>query len=92
MCSRTSSFDYIAHGLIGDRLHVVVFIPVNGCVRVISFRKANKREVKAYASKRSAVLTTVRFDAEVLEFFRATGKGWQTGMNEVLRGYVASQQ
>ncbi|HBI29107.1 MAG TPA: hypothetical protein DDY54_05665, partial [Deltaproteobacteria bacterium] len=81
-----------AHGLIGDRLHVVVFIPVNGCVRVISFRKANKREVKAYASKRSAVLTTVRFDAEVLEFFRATGKGWQTGMNEVLRGYVASQQ
>lgn len=73
-------------------MHVVVFIPVNGCVRVISFRKANKREVKAYASKRSAVLTTVRFDAEVLEFFRATGKGWQTGMNEVLRGYVASQQ
>ena len=42
MCPRTSSFDYIAHGLIGDRLHVVVFIPVNGCVRVISFRKANK--------------------------------------------------
>ena len=80
------------HGLIGDRLHVVVFTPVNGGVRVISFRKANKREVKAYASKRSAVLTTVRFDAEVLEFFRATGKGWQTRMNEVLRGYVASQQ
>ncbi|MDE0907610.1 MAG: BrnA antitoxin family protein [SAR324 cluster bacterium] len=92
MCPRTSSFDYIAHGLIGDRLHVVVFTPVNGGVRVISFRKANKREVKAYASKRSAVSTTVRFDAEVLEFFRATGKGWQTRMNEVLRGYVASQQ
>ena len=92
MCPRTSSFDYIAHGLIGDRLHVVVFTPVNGGVRVISFRKAKKREVKAYASKRSAVLTTVRFDAEVLVFFRATGKGWQTRMNEVLRGYVASQQ
>ena len=40
----------------------------------------------------SKVSTTVRFDAEVLEFFRATGKGWQTRMNEVLRGYVASQQ
>ena len=78
--------------MIGDRLHVVVFTPVNGGVRVISFRKANKREVKAYASKRSAVSTTVRFDAEVLEYFRATGKGWQTRMNEVLRGYVASQQ
>ncbi|MBQ31978.1 MAG: hypothetical protein CL923_05410 [Deltaproteobacteria bacterium] len=38
------------------------------------------------------VSTTVRFDAEVLEYFRATGKGWQTRMNEVLRGYVASQQ
>ena len=44
---------FIAHGLIGDCLHVVVFTPVNGDIRVINFRKANKREVEAYASNRS---------------------------------------
>lgn len=32
--------------------------------------------------------TTVRLDAEVLDFFKAGGKGWQTRMNEVLREYV----
>ena len=45
---------FIAHGVIGDCLHVVVFTPVTGGIRVISFRKANKREVRAYASKRPA--------------------------------------
>ena len=33
-----------------NRLHVVVFTDTNtyGCIRVISFRKANKREVKRH--------------------------------------------
>ncbi|MCP4575425.1 MAG: BrnA antitoxin family protein [Deltaproteobacteria bacterium] len=34
--------------------------------------------------------TTVRLDAEVLDFFKAQGKGWQTKMNNVLRDYVAA--
>ncbi|MDN3521526.1 BrnT family toxin [Halomonas ramblicola] len=37
-----------ALGLIGDRLHVLVFTPRPGSVRVISLRKANKREVRRY--------------------------------------------
>lgn len=37
------------------------------------------------------VSTTIRFDAEVLAYFRATGKGWQTRINDVLREYVVSQ-
>jgi uncharacterized protein (DUF4415 family) len=28
---------------------------------------------------------TVRFDRDVLDAFRATGKGWQTRMNQALR-------
>ena len=32
--------------------------------------------------------TTVRFDAEVLNAFRATGKGWQTRMNNALRDWL----
>ncbi|WP_231982658.1 BrnT family toxin [Pseudomonas mucidolens] len=39
---------YRAMGYIGDRLHVVVFTPRGNAVHVISFRKANKREVKNY--------------------------------------------
>lgn len=31
----------------------------------------------------------VRYSPEVLAYFRATGYGWQTRMDEVLRDYVA---
>jgi uncharacterized protein (DUF4415 family) len=31
----------------------------------------------------------VRYSPEVLAYFRATGSGWQTRMDEVLREYVA---
>ena len=30
---------------------------------------------------------SLRVDAEVLDWFRAQGSGWQTRMNEVLRAY-----
>ena len=38
-----------ATGYIGDRLHVMVFCLRVDAVRVISLRKANKREEKSYA-------------------------------------------
>jgi uncharacterized protein (DUF4415 family) len=31
---------------------------------------------------------TIRFDADVLEAFRSTGKGWQTRMNDAMRDWV----
>ncbi len=34
--------------------------------------------------------TTIRLDAEVLDFFKAKGKGWQTRINAVLQEYVNS--
>ena len=37
-----------ATGLIGDRLHVMVYCLRGDVVRVISLRKANQREVKRY--------------------------------------------
>lgn len=37
---------YRASGLLGARLHMLVFAPVAGGIRVISFRKANRREVR----------------------------------------------
>lgn len=37
-----------ARGFLGQRLHVLVFVETLAGIRVISFRKANKREVKRY--------------------------------------------
>ena len=34
--------------------------------------------------------TTIRLNAEVLDFFKAHGKGWQTKINDVLQDYVES--
>jgi uncharacterized DUF497 family protein len=39
---------YCVLGFIEDRLHSVVFTPRHGKPRVISLRKANKREVNRY--------------------------------------------
>lgn len=36
--------------------------------------------------------TTVRISNEVLAFFRATGPGWQTRMDEALKRFVAAQR
>lgn len=38
----------IALGFFEHRLHVICFTPIAGGVRIISFRKANKREVRYY--------------------------------------------
>ena len=34
--------------------------------------------------------TTIRLNAEVLNFFKARGKGWQTEINDILQKYVNS--
>ena len=41
-------------------------------------------------SLKPKISATVRYDPEILEYFKATGKGWQTRMNDVLAKYVAS--
>lgn len=35
--------------------------------------------------------TTVRISNDVLAFFRASGRGWQTRMDEALKKYVATR-
>ena len=34
-------------------------------------------------------LVSIRYSAEVLEYFKSTGDGWQSRMDGVLRAYVA---
>lgn len=40
-------------------------------------------------SASSKVLLSVRYSQEVVDFFRATGDGWQSRMDGVLKEYVA---
>ena len=44
---------YVALGYLGERLHVLYFSAIDGGIRVISFRKANTREVKNYECART---------------------------------------
>jgi uncharacterized DUF497 family protein len=39
---------YVAAGFLDGRLHVLCFTPIPEGIRVISFRKANTREVKRH--------------------------------------------
>lgn len=41
------------------------------------------------ASAQRKQQVTVRYSPEVIAWFKATGDGWQTRMDEVLRAYVA---
>ncbi len=43
-------------------------------------RPADKRQI------------TIRIDADVLDWFRAQGKGYQTHMNAILKAYMHSQK
>ena len=51
-----------------------------GKVRLPGQRGPQKRPTK--------VAVTVRYSPEVVEYFKATGEGWQTRMNDALREYV----
>ena len=49
------------------------------------------RTVGRPVSDRPKIATTMRVDADVLATFKASGKGWQTRINQVLRYYVRTQ-
>lgn len=51
-----------------------------------AFRKAMK--VGRPPGSGAKISTTVRFDADILQAFRATGKGWQTRMNDALKEWL----
>ena len=46
------------------------------------------RRARGPAVKPKKVSVTVRFSPEVLDYFRGTGDGWQTRMDEALKRYV----
>ena len=49
---RNGEWRFVAKGFLGDRLHVLVFLELEDTIQVISFRKANQREMKSYEESR----------------------------------------
>ncbi|MFO1351918.1 MAG: BrnA antitoxin family protein [Gammaproteobacteria bacterium] len=45
--------------------------------------------VRGPGKRRRKEQVAIRFSPEVLAYFRATGKGWQTRMDAALREYIA---
>lgn len=46
------------------------------------------RRLRGKQKTPTKVSTTVRLDSEVIEAFRATGRGWQTRLNEALKQWL----
>ena len=42
-------------------------------------------------SENTKLLLSVRYTREVVEYFKSTGEGWQSRMDEVLHSYVTRQ-
>ena len=57
------------------------------------FRMAAKKALRGRPAGSSAKQsTTIRFDTDVLAAFKATGKGWQSRMNNALRDWLAERR
>lgn len=60
----------------------------------VPFSEKDWKKVKSQArvgrpkSESPKIFTGIRFDADVVESFRATGRGWQTRMNAALRDWL----
>ena len=55
---------------------------------VAAKRKPGQRGPQVAPTKQ---LVSVRYSPEVLDFFRASGAGWQSRMDDALKQWVASQ-
>lgn len=51
-----------------------------------------KRGERGQAKQPTKILTSVRFSPEVIDFFKASGDGWQTRIDETLRRHISVSQ
>ncbi len=50
------------------------------------------QRVRGPQKKPTKKSTTIRLSPEILDFFKAQGKGWQTKINDILHDYVDSHR
>ena len=53
---------------------------------------AKARRVGRPVSETPKIKRSIRFSAEVISYFRATGKGWQTRMDHALKEWISMQK
>jgi uncharacterized protein (DUF4415 family) len=49
---------------------------------------AEQRRTRGPGQKPKKILLSVRYSPEVVEYFRATGEGWQARMDEALKEWI----
>ncbi len=84
MDSRLPDID--ADGEVGDLSQVdpALFRPFSSLPTSLQEKLRGRGKQKAPTK----VSTTVRFDADVLDAFKSSGRGWQTRMNDVLKEWL----
>lgn len=84
MDSRLPDID--ADGEVGDLSQVdpALFRPFSSLPIALQEKLRGRGKQKAPTK----VSTTVRFDADVLDAFKSSGRGWQTRMNDVLKEWL----
>lgn len=55
-------------------------------------REGMRKPMGRPKSDNPKVSTTIRLSAEVVEYFKTSGKGWQTRIDEALKEYVAARR
>lgn len=62
----------------------------NNAIRFDALPESLKSKLSGRGKQKTPVKvsTTVRFDSEVLAAFKATGRGWQTRMNDALKEWL----
>ena len=61
-------------------------------VSVSAVNEAFKKRVGRPKSANPKKAISIRLSADVLEYFKSTGSGWQTRVDEILQNYVALQR
>jgi len=57
---------------------------------IVKAYKEGRLKVRGPQKAPKKVQTTLRLSHDVVKFFRATGRGWQTKMDKALKEYVRS--
>ncbi|MBO4313635.1 MAG: BrnA antitoxin family protein [Desulfovibrio sp.] len=65
---------------------------LKGAVRLGDIPGKTIMDKLANARRRRKVVVTARFDADVMEYYRAKGKGYQSAMNAALRACMEAGQ
>jgi len=61
-------------------------------VSVSEVNEAFKKRVGRPKSANPKQPVSIRLSADVVEYFKSTGSGWQTRVDEILQNYVALQR